>query len=480
MRDVPTFALTSAEDEIVEVGGTNVNVPEQEISEGDEEGDGSEEEEGEEEEEGDFDSNEETDESIDQSLQLCSMSGRGGRTSRGRGRGRGGGCGRGGGRITFSTTPANDPASGQRQPHLPPYPLLHLLLHGYTPTSTPIVEHSQPDMTSTPDTSEASRIVTDADRFLPSSASTQEMSDVFKLMCDTPWLCYNEVPIELKDQWFDKWMESFYFEEPVNRLIVRMAFDYRIGRIHRQMLRKVRLENEKSTRWMTPTLKREVRNKFATDEGFQHCSATKKVNRRSAKGGSVYCGGSATIPSTQERMKNELNREPTLAEAAHQSAHEGNDSNSPAVVYRDEVWLDVVGEPRKNNIYGVGSYFSRTLCIDLRLRSSRGTREPPLSQFTVEELRTQIHGLTQELHQKVQHNEENEERVQQLLTQAELKMSATVEQARHELVKEREELLREREEYWKMREEMAAYYANMRATGSGIGSHYCDCTSSTA
>ncbi|MED6203156.1 hypothetical protein PIB30_112816, partial [Stylosanthes scabra] len=58
----------------------------------------------------------------------------------------------------------------------------------------------------------------------------------------------------------------------------------------------------------------------------------------------------------------------------------------------------------------------------------------------------------------------------QLLTQAELKMNATVEQAREELLRERDELLREREEFRKMREEMAAYYATMRASGSGVGS----------
>ncbi|MED6197648.1 hypothetical protein PIB30_058610 [Stylosanthes scabra] len=320
------------------------------------------------------------------------------------------------------------------------------------------------------------------------------MSDVVKLMYDTPWLSYSKVPIEVKDRWFDKWMESFYFEEPVNPIVVRKTFDYRMGWILQQMLRKVRLGNEESTGWITPALKREVRNKFATDEGFQRRNATNKVNRASAKGGSLHCDGSATIPSTQERMAKELNREPTLAEvfkqthtrkrnkeewvdeqsarlnATQQSAHEGNDSNSPVVVDPDEVCRDVVGEPRKNRLYGVGSYFSRTLRTDPLLRSSRGTSEPPLSQHTVEELRTQIHGLTQELHQKVQQNEENEERVQQLLTQAELKMNATVEQAREELVREREELVREREEYRKMREEMAAYYASMRASGSGVGS----------
>ncbi|MED6170825.1 hypothetical protein PIB30_034819 [Stylosanthes scabra] len=242
-----------------------------------------------------------------------------------------------------------------------------------------------------------------------------------------------------------------------------------MGRILQQMLRKIRLGVQENTGWMTPAFKREVRHKFATDEGFQRHSATNKVNRASAKGGALHCGGSATIPSTQERMKKELNREPTLAEvfkqthtrkrnkeewgvyteeldtrtqATQQSAHEGNDSNNPVLVDPNEVWRDVVGEPRKNHIYG----------------------------DTVEELRTQIHGLTQELHQKVQQNEENEERVQQLLTQAELKMNATVEQAREDLVREREELLREREEYRKMREEMAAYYANMRATASGVRS----------
>ncbi|MED6175166.1 hypothetical protein PIB30_075776 [Stylosanthes scabra] len=102
-NEPPTLASTLAEDEIVEVGGTNVNVAEQEISDGDEEG------EGEEDEEGDFDSNEETDEST--------MSSRGGGSSHGRGPGHG----RGGGRITVSTTPTNDPAS--RSETAPPPPI---------------------------------------------------------------------------------------------------------------------------------------------------------------------------------------------------------------------------------------------------------------------------------------------------------------------------------------------------------------------
>ncbi|MED6148202.1 hypothetical protein PIB30_050874 [Stylosanthes scabra] len=84
----------------------------------------------------------------------------------------------------------------------------------------------------------------------------------------------------------------------------------------------------------------------------------------------------------------------TRMQATQQSAHEGNGSNSPVIVDPDEVWREVVGEPRKNCIYGIGSYFSRTLRTDPLLRSSRGTSEPPLSQHTVDELRTQIHGLT--------------------------------------------------------------------------------------
>ncbi|MED6127366.1 hypothetical protein PIB30_087473 [Stylosanthes scabra] len=309
------------------------------------------------------------------------------------------------------------------------------------PPPTP-TEHTHDDTTSAPDKSEASRIVIDAEEkihlrldgkngFLPSNASTQEMSDVVKLMYDTPWLSYGMVPIEVKDRWFNKWMENFYFEEGANLIVIRKTFNYHMGRIFQQMLRKRR-------------------------------SATNKVNRASAKGGLLHCGGSVTIPSTQKQIAKELNREPTIAEvfkqtltrkrnkeewvderserlndvfiaeletrtqATQQSAHEGNDSNSSVIVNLDEVWREVVGEPRKNRIYGIGSYFSRTLRTDPLLRSSRGTR----SQHTVEELRTQIHGLTQELRQKVQQNEENEERVQQLLTQAELKMNATVEQAR--------------------------------------------------
>ncbi|MED6116090.1 hypothetical protein PIB30_096858, partial [Stylosanthes scabra] len=105
-----------------------------------------------------------------------------------------------------------------------------------------------------------------------------------------------------------------------------------------------------------------------------------------------------------------------------------------------------------------------TLHTDPLLRSSRGTSEPPLSQQdTIEDLRTRIHVFTQELHQKVQQNDDAGERVQQLLTQAELKMNAIVEQAH-------EELLRECEVCRKMKEEMAAYYSSVRASGSRVGS----------
>ncbi|MED6149038.1 hypothetical protein PIB30_058679 [Stylosanthes scabra] len=147
------------------------------------------------------------------------------------------------------------------------------------------------------------------------------------------------------------------------------------------------------------------------DEGFQRRSATNKVNRASAKG------------VRYTAVAKELNRESTLAEVFKQthtrkknkeewSAHEGNGLNNPTVVDPDEVWRDV------------------------------GMSEPPLSQHTVEEA---------------------EERVQQFLTQAELRMNAIVQEAR-------EELLREREEFQKMREEMAAYYASVRAgPSSGVG-----------
>ncbi|MED6211227.1 hypothetical protein PIB30_071741 [Stylosanthes scabra] len=176
------------------------------------------------------------------------MSGRGGGTSRGRGRGRGGGRGQGGGRITVSTTPTNDPVSGSET--APPPPISAPASSAAPPPPPPSAEHSQPDATSAPDTSEASRIVTDADGrirlrldgkngFLPSNASTQEMSDVVKLMYNTPWLSYSKVPIEVKNRWFDKWMENFYFEEPVNPILVRKTFDYRMGLILQQMLRKV-------------------------------------------------------------------------------------------------------------------------------------------------------------------------------------------------------------------------------------------------
>ncbi|MED6121872.1 hypothetical protein PIB30_034190 [Stylosanthes scabra] len=89
--------------------------------------------------------------------------------------------------------------------------------------------------------------------------------------------------------------------------------------------------NEESIRWMTPALKQEVRHKFATDEGFQRWSAKNKVNRASTKVGALHCGGSATIPSTQEWMANELNREPTLAEVFKQTHTKKRDM---------EEWMD--------------------------------------------------------------------------------------------------------------------------------------------
>ncbi|MED6114830.1 hypothetical protein PIB30_084233, partial [Stylosanthes scabra] len=230
------------------------------------------------------------------------MSGRGGGSSRGRGpgRSRGGGRGRGGGRITVSTTPTNDSAPGS-EPAPPPPISAPASSPAPPPTST---EHTHTEDTmSAPDMSEASRIVTDAEGRI-------------RLRLDGK---NGKVPIEVRDRWFNKWMESFYFEQGSNPILIRKTFDYRMGRILQQMLRKVRLGNEESTGWMSPTLKREVRNKFATDEGFQRRSATNKVNRASAEGGSLHCGGSATIPSTQERMEKEINREPTIAEVFKQT-----------------------------------------------------------------------------------------------------------------------------------------------------------------
>ncbi|MED6187352.1 hypothetical protein PIB30_075641 [Stylosanthes scabra] len=52
-----------------------------------------------------------------------------------------------------------------------------------------------------------------------------EMSDVVKLMYDTPWLCYSKVPSEVKDRWFDKWMQdgmplhNFLKDFPYNRFL---------------------------------------------------------------------------------------------------------------------------------------------------------------------------------------------------------------------------------------------------------------------
>ncbi|MED6149039.1 hypothetical protein PIB30_058680 [Stylosanthes scabra] len=76
------------------------------------------------------------------------------------------------------------------------------------------------------------------------------MTEVVKLMYDTPWLSYGKVLIEVKDRWFDKWL-SFNLDA-ANPSIVRKTFDYRMGQILQQMLQKVRFGNEESTGWMSP------------------------------------------------------------------------------------------------------------------------------------------------------------------------------------------------------------------------------------
>ncbi|MED6162152.1 hypothetical protein PIB30_067624 [Stylosanthes scabra] len=158
-NEAPTLASTLTEDEIVEVGGTNVNVSEQDISDGDEEG-----------------KVRKTRKvtlivmkkpirvlsrvynSMTQNrvLCLCTMSGRGGGSSRGRGPGRS----RGGGRITVSTTPTNDPAPGSEP--APPPPISAPASSPAPPSTSTEHTHTE-DTTSAPDTSEASRIVTDAE-----------------------------------------------------------------------------------------------------------------------------------------------------------------------------------------------------------------------------------------------------------------------------------------------------------------------------
>ena len=83
---------------------------------------------------------------------------------------------------------------------------------------------------------------------------------------------------------------------------MKKAFDYRYGRRIQQMLGDLRKGKEETTQWLRPQLKRQLMQYWDTDPKFKHRQDMNKANRSSSKGGSLHCGGSATIASTKKRM----------------------------------------------------------------------------------------------------------------------------------------------------------------------------------
>ncbi|MED6151928.1 hypothetical protein PIB30_087023 [Stylosanthes scabra] len=255
------------------------------------------------------------------------------------------------------------------------------------------------------------------------------MSEIIKLMYDTPWPSYRKIPYEIKERWYEKWKEKFRWY-PRHESFMKRAFDYRMGRRLSQMLKEVREEKKEVTQWCRPQLKRSLRQYWGNDQAFKHRLVTNKANRASSKVASLYCGGSVTIRSTKQKMEKELKREPVDAEekyisdlealtqeALEHGGEDGDGTTNP--IDPSEVWRHTIGEPNsKNRIYGKGSFFASTLRATLAATMSPTTFKP-LSVEVENQLREKIRELTQNLDERGRSLKEAEERIHVLLVRLE-------------------------------------------------------------
>ncbi|RYQ96577.1 hypothetical protein Ahy_B08g092379 [Arachis hypogaea] len=222
--------------------------------------------------------------------------------------------------------------------------------------------------------------------------TSQECTNVIKLMYDHPWLSYKKIPTETKERWFQKWG----------------IFDYRMARRLPQMMEDIRKRRDQLTIWLRSNLKKVLYVYWETDEGFKHRCLMNRANRASARS-SKYTGGSATFIKTKARLSKSLSRDATMVEtfkythtlkdnkerfanqrfANHYTGDDGNNS-AASEVDPHTVWRKTASDPYKNHVYGLGLFFTNNLCISTLIPSSTSTTSRTVNSEDNVDLREQV------------------------------------------------------------------------------------------
>ncbi|QHO18959.1 uncharacterized protein DS421_11g324910 [Arachis hypogaea] len=165
-------------------------------------------------------------------------------------------------------------------------------------------------------------------------------------------------------------------------LTIKKIFDHRMGRRLKQMLNDVRQGQDHRTTWLQLDIMMALYVHWETDEGFQHRCLTNRANR--PRKSSKYTGSLATFMKTKSKS---LDPEATLTETFKYThalkenketfadqQEDATDGSAASVVDPDVVWCKTALAPYKNCVYGVGWFFTSSLCTStLRSLSSSAT-----------------------------------------------------------------------------------------------------------
>ncbi|RYR28213.1 hypothetical protein Ahy_B01g052331 [Arachis hypogaea] len=156
-------------------------------------------------------------------------------------------------------------------------------------------------------------------------------------------------------------------------LTIKKIFDHRMGRRLKQMLNDVRQGQDHRTTWLQLDIMMALYVHWETDEGFQHRCLTNRANR--PRKSSKYTGSLATFMKTKVRLSKSLDPEATLTETFKYThalkenketfadqQEDATDGSAASVVDPDVVWCKTALAPYKNCVYGVGWFFTSSLC----------------------------------------------------------------------------------------------------------------------
>ncbi|RYR72915.1 hypothetical protein Ahy_A02g007138 [Arachis hypogaea] len=203
------------------------------------------------------------------------------------------------------------------------------------------------------------------------------------------------------------------------------------------MLEYIHKGKDHFTTWLRPKINKALLVHWETNKGFKHQRLTNRANRASARL-SKYTGGLATFMKTKAMLicsffnfSKLLDHDTTLAKtfkcihtlkenkerfADQRKVGEDAEGSAASVVDPGAVWRETASAPKKNHIYGLGSFSASSLRTFMLKPSSASTTRQVVDSEKCIDLRLQVQELTRILHEQAQKLTGYQERYQKILT----------------------------------------------------------------